>query len=386
MDLSDLRQAAIDMLGDQQNENGGATYQKSPAELIYELQVHQAELEMQNEELRRVQRELEDSRDRFAAFFDFTPTGYVTLDPQGRIVEANLRFAKMVNVERGKLSGRALAQFVVVEDAPALDRHLRDGAARSSCEVTLRKADGRLFRARLDSVASVDDIRAVAIMDMTENAELVRAKQDTDERLRVIHDTLPIPIAYIDCAETYQFINPAYERWFNMTRQLIAGRHIKAILGEATYAKLQGPIRRALDGQTCSGTFQLAVPGSEPRQVEVYYAPHHDQQKGVVGFYEVMFDVSARRQAEAEESLREELQSRLASLTVRQRAVFDLLMSGHSNKAITHALDVGMRTVERERHEILHLLGASSINEMLVRFAGLASLNHSPKSPPDNDA
>ena len=57
--------------------------EKTPEEIIHELQVHQIELEMQNEELKRVQLELEDSRDKFQDLYDFSPTGYFTLTTRG---------------------------------------------------------------------------------------------------------------------------------------------------------------------------------------------------------------------------------------------------------------------------------------------------------------
>jgi len=384
MDLTDLRQAAVERLR-QSHEDARELGQQSPAELIHELRVHQIELEMQNEELRRAQLELEEARDRFAELFDFAPVGYLTLDPQGRIVAANLTIAELLGLERGKLVGQVLARFVISEDATRLALHFRDvdkGEEKISGEFTLKHAAGNAIWVRFHSMSVAGGnrggSRSIAIVDLSQRADILRAKQDSEERLRVICHTLPIPIAYVDRTEAYQFNNAAHEAWFGISRASIMGRHVKDVLGEAIYEVVTSRIKRVLAGQVCSGRVEL--PGGElgTRSVEIHFAPHRGAEKQVVGYYELMIDVSANRHVEAEEARRASLQAQLRKLSDRQRDVFRLLMAGKPNKVITHELDLGMRTVERERHDILELLGVASINEMLVSYAGLAAANDAP--------
>jgi len=70
--------------------------------LLHELQVHQIELEMQNEELQRAREELDESHARYADLYDFAPVGYFTFDRQGLVQEVNLTGAEMLGMTKGQ--------------------------------------------------------------------------------------------------------------------------------------------------------------------------------------------------------------------------------------------------------------------------------------------
>jgi hypothetical protein len=57
--------------------------------LVHELQAHQVELEMQNDELQSGRREVEESRTRFSDLYDYSPIGYVTKKPYGKLTKIN---------------------------------------------------------------------------------------------------------------------------------------------------------------------------------------------------------------------------------------------------------------------------------------------------------
>ena len=123
--------------------------------LVHELQVYQIELDMQNEQLRQTQRKLEESRDQYSDLYDFAPVGYLTLDPQGVVQEANLTAAAMIGIERGLLPGRSLARTVATCDRDRFRSHMKAvfaGNARQACELELVRKDGMSLCARLDSI------------------------------------------------------------------------------------------------------------------------------------------------------------------------------------------------------------------------------------------
>jgi len=118
---------------------------KDVQQLVHELQVHQIELEMQNDELRRTQVELETARDRYVDLYDFSPAGHLTLDTHGKIVEANLRAGTLLGINRNELIRQPLARFVAAEDESIFRRHYQEvlkRGTRQTCEMQLRKASG----------------------------------------------------------------------------------------------------------------------------------------------------------------------------------------------------------------------------------------------------
>lgn len=124
--------------------------------LLYELQLHQDELDMQNEELRRTQVELQVARDRYADLYDFAPVGYLRLDDDGVILEANLTATRLFGVPRARLVGRRLTDWVAPEAQDTLYRHRLQvfvTDTTQTCDLWMQRQDGTPFYAQLKSLA-----------------------------------------------------------------------------------------------------------------------------------------------------------------------------------------------------------------------------------------
>lgn len=146
-----------------------AFHEMSKDELIREierLEIHQVELELQNQELREAQHRLEEAVERYAAHYDFAPAGYCTLDPAGRILEANLRTASLLGAPRGDLVGRLLASFLPLGSRRPFSDHLarcRTELARVTSELALAPGPEGARTVKLVSEPIVDhDGRASA--------------------------------------------------------------------------------------------------------------------------------------------------------------------------------------------------------------------------------
>ncbi len=110
--------------------------------LLHELQVHQVELELQNEELRRAKEAAEDALHKYTELYDLAPAGYFTLDEYGIIREVNLTGATMLRKERSLLEKRHFTLFVANGDRSVFDAFLQNvfrENSKESCEVRLQK-------------------------------------------------------------------------------------------------------------------------------------------------------------------------------------------------------------------------------------------------------
>jgi PAS domain S-box-containing protein len=166
----------------------------SPAEaarLIHELRVYQIELEMQNEELRQSQVELEESRSKYADLYDFAPVGYLTLDPAGRILEANLTAATLLGVERGKLVRRFFPHFIEEADRWILRRFLENPPDKQEMQAEFHLNSKAERRAVLLNILCLRDAEGreryrLAMTDITERQRSEEALRESEERLRFL--------------------------------------------------------------------------------------------------------------------------------------------------------------------------------------------------------
>jgi PAS domain S-box-containing protein len=193
----DLRRRAEQLAAEATGQEQTPVPEELP-EVLHELRVHQFQLEMQNEALRDTQSELERSRDRYAELYNFAPVGYLTLDWQGRIAEPNLTMTHMLGVDRGRLEGRSLTEFMPHEARPTLREHLHNcseagiGQERTT-ELTLYRRNNGDFpaavRARVFADRETGQRRfRTAVVDITEQKrardELQRLNDKLEEKVR----------------------------------------------------------------------------------------------------------------------------------------------------------------------------------------------------------
>ncbi len=162
--------------------------------LLHELQVYQAELEVQNEELRSLQNQLETSRNRYYELFDCAPVGYIIIDAHFAVTEINSTALEQLGKYRQEMVNRSLLHIVSSKDHSRMVSFLRTIARsneRHEILVELIRADGSIINARLDAVRSegkteANDHHLLTLTDLTE----LQKAQDALEKSESIYRTL----------------------------------------------------------------------------------------------------------------------------------------------------------------------------------------------------
>ncbi|BCO28057.1 sensor histidine kinase RcsC [Rhodoferax lithotrophicus] len=177
-------------------------------QLMHDLQVHQIELQLQNEELRRAQLALEVSNARYFDLYDLAPVGYLTVSAQGLILEANLCAANLLGMARSVLVGKPLSCFIVKTQQDSYyqcRRALLETGQTQTCELQLLQSDGLLLWVRLNVSAVPEDAPTpalrVIVSDISEskrleaallesNQNLIQARQNADQANQAKSDFL----------------------------------------------------------------------------------------------------------------------------------------------------------------------------------------------------
>jgi signal transduction histidine kinase/FixJ family two-component response regulator/PAS domain-containing protein len=212
------------------------------ARLIHELQVHQIELGLQNEELHQAQMELEASLARYADLYEFAPVGYLTLGPDGEIRQLNDTAVRLLRQDRSRLLRRRFGLSVDLDSRPALSAFLARVFAtrtRQVCDLTLRPEGAEALTVELIATAVQDGLECrVAATDITARK---RAEELVSVRVRLQdfamkHSSAELMQATLDEAER---LTGAQVGFFHFVE---ADRHALSLQAWSTRTIAQAPI------------------------------------------------------------------------------------------------------------------------------------------------
>ena len=165
-----LRKMAEEQLKEKKNINK-PIIEADVKKLVHELQVHQIELEMQNEELKQAYGTAETALKKYTMLYDLAPMGYFTLDFEGKICDLNFTGADMLKQRRFSLVNSNLKLFITTNSLPAFNdffKKVYSSNAKESCQVLLGYDNKPSTYVYMEGVVTEDDNRCLlSVVDVS---------------------------------------------------------------------------------------------------------------------------------------------------------------------------------------------------------------------------
>jgi diguanylate cyclase (GGDEF)-like protein/PAS domain S-box-containing protein len=201
--------------------------------VVNELQVHQVEIEIQNRELRETQQQLEQSRDRYADLYDFSPVGYVTLNEKGVIKELNLAATSILGAARVENIGMPFLMYVEKSDTKKFQSYLRRcrGAQTSiAAELRLMPRSGVPLDMELHTVP-VRDPESGQVLYRVALVNVSQRKQAIEELrlMRTVFHRCGEAVAICDNRNYILSVNPSFHEITGYAEDDALGKHARLI-------------------------------------------------------------------------------------------------------------------------------------------------------------
>ena len=301
---SDLRREAERRLRDKKAAPAEAIAEVDVRALLHELQVHQIELEMQNEELLRAQTAVQQVSDKYHDLFDFAPVGYFRLDERGEILEVNLAGAAILGHYRSAALGQRLGQFVATEHRHALAEFFKRvlaTAAKQTCDIEFRRNGEPVYAVVDGAPTHQDDGKRTLCVTVTDISDRRRAEQQSVEgrqRLAGIVGSAMDAIISVDAAQRIVLFNAAAEEMFRCPAAEAIGQSLERFIPGRFRAAHAGHVKEFAEAGVTGRTMGQLIPLSALRSDGEEFPMEASISQGEVGgqkvFTVILRDITAQ--------------------------------------------------------------------------------------------
>ncbi|MCX6306847.1 MAG: PAS domain S-box protein [Bacteroidetes bacterium] len=211
-----LRQKAEELLSKKPSKADMRLSAGEVRDLIHELELHQIELELQNEELRHLWAQTEVVNNKYTGLYDFIPSGYFLLSHEGKIIELNLSGAQMLGEERLRLKTSRFATFLSTDTIQTFNLFLGrafNSKTKESCEVDLIKPGDRRLVVHLTGIVAENGEQClVTAVDITDRKMAEEALQKSNKITEYIINNIPVRVFWKDVNLVFQGCNTMFAK------------------------------------------------------------------------------------------------------------------------------------------------------------------------------
>lgn len=272
---------------------------QSMDELLHDFHVHQIELEMQNLQLKEVQQELKEARDRYAELYDYAPMGYLTLDDAGVVQKINLTGAAMLGKERLNIVGHSFINVLAPYSIQAFSNYLQQtfsAVGNSVAEVNIRVKGGESCIVKLVSVAipGVKPTCGTVMTDISEQRQIANALQLNRSAQDALLDAIPAIVFYQDTNLRFLSVSQAFKDFVGHPTEDVLGKSFFDLLPETAAADIQHISVSVLQTGIAQYGFEHSMPDANGHTsyMSTMISPFLDTQGNIIGLVGVSIDIS----------------------------------------------------------------------------------------------
>ncbi|MGA9377488.1 MAG: PAS domain S-box protein [Phormidium sp.] len=249
---------------------------------------------------------LRKSEQRYRALMDGACDAILVADTQGNLLEANQKALEMLGYTEAELLQLHASKLHPPQDIDKAMQAFAGMAQRETdrcLDVLVVRKDGRCFPAEITGTSI--DLGDETVLwgnfrDITERKQVQAALQRSQEFLRLITDSLPVCIVYLDTEQRYQFVNRTYEVWFKRNREEILGKPMGEIIDPQVYATIQGYLDRALAGETVTYGYRFEQESMAQHYFQTSILPDWNCDRQVQGCFLMIVDITNQKLVEQE--------------------------------------------------------------------------------------
>lgn len=268
----------------------------------HDLGVHQIEVEMQNRALRKVQQQLEETRDRYTDLYDFSTINCFTFNEKGIIERINLTGASMLGTVRSNIIGSSFSRWLEKDSLNKFHDHIHtvfQSDIKISDEFNIKNDAGDSIEVRIESIRSKyvtsDNYECRSIvLDITESNSIKNKLFLQARQLKLITDALPVLIAYVDTDEKHLFANKIYINSVDLTAKEVIGYSVSEVWGQDIYKNIKKFLKLALAGQLINFDMELPLGDVGRRYFHTTLIPDKDDANQVYGVIVLIGDITSR--------------------------------------------------------------------------------------------
>jgi PAS domain S-box-containing protein len=311
-----LRQQAEERLKRKSTQTSPLLSENETFKLIHELEVHQIELEMQNEELGRTRSAAEEAVGKYTTLYDFAPSGYFTLSNSGEIIELNLSGANMLGKDRSYLKNTRFGNFISRESKSTFNIFLSEifrGCVKKSCELSMSIEGSLPVSVHLTGIANESGQKCfLNMVDITERKKAEEDLQISENKYRSLVENAIIGIYVTNLNGNFLFANNAMYKMFEFDTlaEFLNTEVISTYKNMADREKFSETIRR--DKKVFNYELDLLTKAGKTLHVIINAFISGEAITGM------MMDITKRKLAEKELTKKLEDLQRFHRLTVRR--------------------------------------------------------------------